>query len=62
MYHIDETEKKTNRSKRINNIVPLMICNIINLKNQLDELSLWGLPISIVTIMGIIRHAEQDST
>lgn len=62
MYHIDETEKKTNRSKRINNIVPLMICHIINLKNQLDELSLWGLPISIVTIMGIIRHAEQDST
>lgn len=39
-----------------------MICHIINLKNQLDELSLWGLPVSIVTIVGIIRHAEQDST
>ncbi|XP_046820857.1 uncharacterized protein LOC124425080 isoform X2 [Vespa crabro] len=60
--HIDETKKKTNRSKKINNIVPLMICHIINLKDQSDELSLWGLPVSIITIVGIVRHAERDST
>nr|XP_050849108.1 replication protein A 32 kDa subunit-like [Vespula vulgaris] len=60
--YIDENEKKTNRSKRINNIVPLMICHIINLKDQSDELSLWGLPVSIITIVGIVRHVERTTT
>lgn len=54
----DKTEDKTEK-RRGQNIVPLMIGHITN---SAGDLSLWGAPVSMVTVVAIVRSIDQATT
>ncbi|XP_034188926.1 replication protein A 32 kDa subunit-like [Osmia lignaria lignaria] len=55
----DSQDSKRGTSKRVENVIPIMIRH---LTQSNDDLQLWGIPVHIVTFVGIVRKIERTTT
>lgn len=55
----DSQDSKRGTAKRVENVIPIMIRHLTQSK---DDLQLWGMPVRIVTFVGIVRNIERTTT